>query len=69
MEGIRFLTDERGRKTAVIIDLTKYGALWEDFFDAWLASQREEEPRETLDSLRQRLQREGKLSREREEEI
>ena len=61
MEGIRFLTDEKGRKTAVVIDLKRYGDLWEDFFDAWLASQREEEPKEDLEALRQRLRAQGKL--------
>ncbi|MBI1761551.1 MAG: hypothetical protein HYR56_08970 [Acidobacteria bacterium] len=28
---------------------------WEDFYDSLLARQREKEPRETLDSVRQRL--------------
>ncbi len=31
MPGIRFLTDEKGRKVAVQIDLRKHGAIWEDF--------------------------------------
>jgi hypothetical protein len=30
MTGIKFITDEKGRKTAVIIDLKKHKALWED---------------------------------------
>jgi hypothetical protein len=30
MTGIQFLTDEKGRKVAVQIDLRKCGALWED---------------------------------------
>ena len=33
MTGIQFLTDEKGRKVAVQIDLRKHGALWEDFYD------------------------------------
>ena len=33
MTGIQFVTDHKGRKTAVLIDLKKYGALWEDFWD------------------------------------
>jgi len=64
MEGIRFITDKQGRKTAVVIDLIKYGDLWEDFFDTWLASQREKEPTETLEELRSRLQEQGKLDDE-----
>jgi len=30
MSGIQFLTDEKGRKTAVLIDLKKHRAIWED---------------------------------------
>jgi len=28
MTGIQFLTDEKGRKTAAVIDLKKHRALW-----------------------------------------
>lgn len=31
MDGIRFIVDEKGRKTAVVVDLKKYGKIWEDF--------------------------------------
>jgi hypothetical protein len=30
MGGIQFLTDEKGRKTAAVIDLKVHKALWED---------------------------------------
>jgi hypothetical protein len=33
MSGIRFVTDEKGCKIAVLIDLKKHGAIWEDFWD------------------------------------
>jgi hypothetical protein len=33
MTGINYVTDERGRKIAVQIDLKEHGALWEDFWD------------------------------------
>jgi hypothetical protein len=33
MSGIQFLTDEKGRKVGVLIDLKKHGAIWEDFWD------------------------------------
>jgi hypothetical protein len=44
MTGIQFLTDKKGRKVAVQIDLRKHGALWEDFYDGMdlgTATQRE----------------------------
>jgi hypothetical protein len=35
MTGIQFLTDEKGRKTAAVIDLKKHGALWEESRTGW----------------------------------
>jgi PHD/YefM family antitoxin component YafN of YafNO toxin-antitoxin module len=61
MEGIQFVTDEQGQKTAVLIDLKQYGELWEDFYDSLIAARRADEPRESLAEVRQRLQRQGKL--------
>lgn len=60
MKGIQFLTDEKGKKTAVQIDLQEYGELWEDFYDSLLAEQRKDEPRESLESVKRRLR--GKTS-------
>ncbi len=33
MEGIQFVVDGDGNKTAVVIDLARYGELLEEFFD------------------------------------
>ena len=57
VQGIQFLVDERGKKTAVVIDLRKNAELWEDFYDRALASSREDEPRESLESVKERLKR------------
>lgn len=54
MKGIQFLVDESGNKTAVLIDLKTHGRLWEDFHDLALARERDDEPRESLDSARRR---------------
>jgi hypothetical protein len=43
MTGIQFLTDEKGRKTAVVIDLKKHRALWEDFWDGLVSESRRKE--------------------------
>ncbi|MDQ1524845.1 MAG: hypothetical protein QOG71_2606 [Pyrinomonadaceae bacterium] len=61
MKGIQFVTDDKGQKTAVLIDLKKYGELWEDFYDGLIAAQRADEPRESLEFVRKRLQQQGKL--------
>ena len=37
VRGVQFLVDERGQKTAVLIDLKKNAALLEDIYDAALA--------------------------------
>ncbi len=61
MRGVQFVVDEKGQKTAVIIDLREYRGLWEDFHDAALARGRRREPRETLAAVKRRLRRNGKL--------
>lgn len=55
MEGINYVVNDKGEKTAVLIDLKKYGELWEDFYDSLIAAIRSEEPRESLDAVKQRL--------------
>jgi hypothetical protein len=62
LQGIQFVTNAAGEKTAVLIDLKQYGDLWEDFYDVLIARQRADEPRESLDSVRQALERQEKLS-------
>lgn len=62
MSGIQFVVDEKGAKTAVIIDLSKCADIWEDFYDTLTAHQRADEPRESLDSVKKRLRRAGKLN-------
>ncbi|MFA4916285.1 MAG: hypothetical protein WC560_06410 [Syntrophales bacterium] len=61
MQGIQYVTDEKGQKIAVQINLRKFGEIWEDFFDNLLSKQRAEEPRESIESVRERLAKQGKL--------
>jgi hypothetical protein len=61
MEGIQFVTNDKGRKVAVMIDLRKYGELWQDFYDSLTVRLRANEPRETLASVKKRLRKRGKL--------
>ena len=62
MSGIEFVVDDRGAKKAVVIDLKKFGDVWEDFYDTLIAERRANEPRESLASVKKRLQRKGKLN-------
>ena len=43
MTGIRYVTDEKGRKVGVLIDLKKHGAGWEDFWDGLVSESRRKE--------------------------
>ena len=62
MRGIQYITDDRGRRKAVVIDLEKHGELWEDFYDSLIARKRASEPRESLNSVKKRLRKRGKLN-------
>jgi hypothetical protein len=61
MEGIQYVTDDKGQRVAVMIDLKKYGELWEDFYDSLTARLRAKEPRESFESVKKRLRKQGKL--------
>ena len=62
MTGIKFVIDESGEKSAVVIDLKKYSKLWEDFYDVLKSKSREDEPRESLKHVKNKLKRLGKLN-------
>ncbi|MBU0494421.1 MAG: hypothetical protein KKA73_21890 [Chloroflexi bacterium] len=62
VEGIQFVTNAAGEKTAVLIDLRQYGELWEDFYDVLVARQRADEPRESLETVRGMLKLQSKLN-------
>ena len=61
MKGIRFVVDDTGERIAVIVDLEEHRDLWEDLYDALLADQRAHEARETIEDVRARLVKQGKL--------
>jgi hypothetical protein len=62
VKGIQYLVDESGNKTAVQLDLTLYGEIWEDIYDSLIAENRKDEPRETLDEVKQHLHTQEHLS-------
>ncbi len=59
LKGVDFVVDEDGEKQAVLIDLKRNRALWEDFYDTVLAKEREGEPRETLEEVARRIRGRG----------
>jgi hypothetical protein len=64
MTGIRYVTDEAGRKVAVQIDLKKHRELWEDIEDVLVSRSRRKERRIPLETVKAGLIRSGKLARE-----
>jgi hypothetical protein len=45
MEGIQFVTNDKGEKVAVLIDLARHGEIWEDIYDQLLAEERANDKR------------------------
>jgi hypothetical protein len=62
MEGIQFVTNDRGKRIAVQIDLKKYGELWEDIYDSPTARLRADEPRESLTAVKKRLSKQRSIT-------
>jgi hypothetical protein len=48
MTGIQFVTDEKGRNVAVLINLRKDGSIWEDFYDGLIRRKEKGIPLETV---------------------
>ncbi len=55
MTGIHYITDPKGKRIGVQIDLRENAALWEDFYDAWLIEQRKDEPRTSWETAKKHL--------------
>ncbi|HEX7343788.1 MAG TPA: hypothetical protein VF398_05955 [bacterium] len=45
MKGIHFVTDPKGKRTAVQINLEDWGDIWEDIYDVLISESRKGEPR------------------------
>jgi hypothetical protein len=63
MTGIQYVTDQKGRKVAVQIDLTKHRGLWEDIQDVLVSRSRRHEKRIPLNKVKAGLTKSGKLAR------
>jgi hypothetical protein len=64
MKGVSYITDEKSRKKAVVIEmktLEKFDEQIEDLFDAIIAEARRDEPSVSWEILKKRLKKKGKL--------
>jgi len=62
MTGIHFVTDAKGRKVAVQIDLRKHSEIWEEFEDVLVSESRRNERSIPLNQVKAKLTQRGKLS-------
>jgi len=63
VNGIQFVTDDKGRKVAVQLDLKKHRKLWEDIEDVLVSRSRRNEKRIPLEKVKAALIKSGKLAR------
>jgi hypothetical protein len=61
MTGVQFVTDEKGRKVAVLIDLKKHGARLQDLWDGLISESRRRERGIPLEKIKADLIRRGRL--------
>ena len=55
VKGVQFVTDVQGKKTGVLIDLSRHRHLWEDIYDIIVAETRKDEPRISWEEVKGRL--------------
>ncbi|MGD1158051.1 MAG: hypothetical protein ABSA41_19800 [Terriglobia bacterium] len=60
MTGIQFVTDAKGRKVAVQIDLKRYGSVLEDFRDGLISESRRNEKGIPLEKIKADLVKRGR---------
>lgn len=61
MTGIKFITDEKGRRTAAVIDLKRHKSLWEDIQDVLVSQSRRHEKGIPLEKIKIDLIKRGRL--------
>lgn len=58
-----FLTDDRGQQIAAVIPIAEYESLMEDIADLAAVAERRDDPRISLDDLKEQLVADGLLPR------
>ena len=62
MVGINYVTDEKGRRVAVQIDLKRHRQFWEDFHEGLIAESRRKERSVPIAAVKARLTARKRLS-------
>ncbi|MGH9495191.1 MAG: hypothetical protein ACRD3B_09350 [Candidatus Sulfotelmatobacter sp.] len=61
MTGVQFVTDRKGRKVAVLIDIKKHGARLQDCWDGMVSESRRREVGVPLEKVKADLTKRGRL--------
>jgi hypothetical protein len=61
MTGVQFVTDSKGRKVAVLIDLKRHGARLQDFWDGLVSESRRGEVGIPFEKVKADLVKHGRL--------
>jgi uncharacterized protein with HEPN domain len=61
MKGIQFVTDDTGKRTAVLISLEEWGEAWEDIYDILVSEARKKEPTVSWEELKAEMAREREV--------
>ena len=62
MTGIQYVTDEKGERVAVQLDLRLHADLWEEIEDVLVSESRRDEESIPLEQIEAKLVQRGKLS-------
>ena len=60
MTGLHYITDEKGKRIGVQIDLRKHGDFFEDFYDAWMVEHRKDDERISWEKAKKVLKKSRK---------
>lgn len=63
MRGIQYVTDTKGKRTAVQISLEEWGEIWEDIYDVLVSEARKSEPTVSWKQLKREMGRGAKAGR------
>ena len=62
MTGIQYVTDQKGERVAVQLDLREHGELWQEIEDVLVSESRRNEDSISLEQIEAKLLQQGRLS-------
>ncbi len=56
LKGVQYVVNDKGQKTAVLLDLLEWGGYWEDFHDIMVSESRMNEPTVSWKQLKSEME-------------